>query len=480
MSDVKAKFEAALAQRKKQKAEEASRGNFSGGQGFPDIPYAPLYTDKQQVFRFVGLPYLVREKHTDSKRIHIAMILGDDDKKFRCIGPDPQEQKDWFLYRVMNKVLTRHWDKNVPGFGGQLGAYVYDYATIHPELYNRVAKNNNVENVIEKGWRFSPYMLFNVIDRANYAWHQENKKFRVLSKKASEYQDKVFFEPGVPDTLFQLIMDDIVAIDGNTNWEDYDIVIRKVTDKPWYKVYHGIDDIKKIDDDVKPLIVNGGISDVERSWELNNFDAIFPVTRYSRIKSKLGIFIQKVDLTFKTKYYDELALLVEKEEAELAEKQMNTPAADEETAVPDWVHPEHPVPPTPVTTALQQPSAVSQAAYQQLTAAQPAAPQPSAVVQQTPAQAASHSVRSGAAAKAYAPVTDAIWAGLVDGSYNGKKYLGVPKMTSEEKALVLGVHADGSFEWRPDAGELFKGHQSLFLAPGSVHVDPLDGTEFKD
>jgi hypothetical protein len=230
MSNVKEKFEAALAQRKKQKAEDASRGNFSGGSGYPEIPYAPLYTDKQQAFRFVGLPYLVRENPTDSKRVHIAMILGDDDKKFRCIGPDPQEQKDWILYRVMNKILTKHWDKNKPGTGGQLGAYVYDYATVHPELYNRVAKNNLVDNNLERGWRLNPYILFNVIDRANYAWHLENKKFRVLSKKASEWQDKIFFEPGVPDTVFQLIMDDIVAGDGNTNWEDYDIVIKKVTD----------------------------------------------------------------------------------------------------------------------------------------------------------------------------------------------------------------------------------------------------------
>jgi hypothetical protein len=76
MSDVKTKFEEALARRKQQKAEEASRGSFAGGVGYPDIPYAPLYTDKQQAFRFVGLPYLVREKPTDSKRVHIAMILG--------------------------------------------------------------------------------------------------------------------------------------------------------------------------------------------------------------------------------------------------------------------------------------------------------------------------------------------------------------------------------------------------------------------
>jgi hypothetical protein len=461
MSDVKAKFEAALAQRKKQKVEEASRGNFFGG-GYPDIPYAPLYTDKQQAFRFVGLPYLVREKPTDSRRVHIAMILGDDDKKFRCVGPDPQVQKDWILYRVMNKILTRHWDKTITGFNGQLGAYVYDYAAVHPELYNRVAKNNNVENNLEKGWRFTPYVLFNVIDRANYEWHRENRKFRVLSKKASESQDRVFFEPGVPDTVFQLIMDDIVAGDGNTNWEDYDIVIRKVTDKPWYKIFHGTDHFKYLDDDVKALIVNNGLSEEERSWELNDFDNLFPVTSYGRIKSKLGIFFQKVDVVFKTKYYDELVALVNKEEFEIAEKQEQ------------FFQPDEDVPPEETGGELSSQPVNLSAATNVSSAAAPQSPVNSPETSSPPVRF------SAVPGKILTPMTDEIWEGLANGTYNGKSYLGVPKMKPSEKALVAGIYEDGSFEWAPEAGELFEGVSSHFLTPGSVHVDPLNGIVFEE
>lgn len=455
MNDTKAKFEAALAQRKKQKAEEAVRGGFSGGAGFPDIPYAPLHTDQQQAFRFVGLPHLVREKPSDSKRVHIAMILRDDDKKFRCIGPDPKEQAGWLLYRVMNKVLTRHWDKNIPGFGGQLGGYVYDYAAVHPELYNRVSKNNNVENPLERGWRFGPSVLFNVIDRANYAWHKENKKFRVLSKKASESQDRVYCEPGVPDTVFQMVMDDIVATDGNTDWEDYDIVIRKMADKPWYKVYHGIDDFKKLDEDVRALVVKTGVSDEERAWELNDFDNLFPVTPYVRIKSKLGLFFQKVDKVFRTSYYDELAALAEKEESESAGNQARAFASGAG------------VPPEESGGGTPRPASPP-----------PAAPEPARPAAASPAPA-SPPVRSAAApAKASPPVTEAVWAGLADGSYNGKTYVGVPLMTAEEKAMVKRVREDGAFEWLPEAGELYEGSASHFLTPVSVHVDPLDGTVF--
>jgi hypothetical protein len=456
MSDVKTKFEEALARRKQQKTEETARKSFAGGGGYPDTPYAPLYTDKQQAFRFIGLPYLVREKPTDSKRVHISMILGDDDKKFRCIGPDPQVQKDWILYRVMNKVLSRHWDKNIPNSNGQLGAYIYDYATTHPELYNRVAKNNNAENNLERGWRFNPYILFNVIDRANYAWHLENKKYRVLSKKASEWQEKVFFEPGVPDTVFQLIMDDIVAIDGNTNWEDYDIVICKVIDKPWYKVYHGVDDVKKLDDDIKALIVKTGISAEERSWELNDFDKLYRVTLYSRIKAKLGLFFQKVDKVFGTKYYDELVALVDKEEFEIAEKQTQSPPPDDEALA--WVTDDVAQAPPVISSSVAPVTSTSQASASSPTASSPL-------------------VRSTAAStETSTPMTDEIWAGLANGSYNGKTYLGVPGMKSEEMYLVKGIYEDGSFEWLPEAGDILEGSSSHFKAPAIVKIDPLDGT----
>ena len=466
MSDVKSKFEAALAQRKKQKVEEASRGGFSGA-GFPEIPYAPLYTGKQQAFRFVGLPYSVREKPTDSKRIHVAMILGDDDKKFRCIGPDPAIHKDWILYRVIAKVLTRHWDKNIPGSGGTLGAYVYDYATVHPELYNRVAKNNNVESNIERGWKFNPCILFNVIDRANYAWHKENKKYRVLSKRASEWQDKVFFEVGVPDTLFQIIMDDIVAGDGNTNWEDYDIVVNKLSDKPWYKALHGIDHIKYLDEEVKTFIVNKGLTDEERSWELNNFDSLYSQTRYSKIKSRLGLFFQKVDKVFNTKYYDELLLLVDKEEVELADKQMQENSADD-----------YNVPQGEASEATSvQPNAMAPQAPQ--TAPQATQTAPQAPVAINAATTAVHPVRGATAdSKPCTPMTDEIWAKLADGTYNGKKYLGVPTMKPHEKNFVLGIYDDGSFKWHPDAGELYEGSSSGFITAQECGVDPLDGTVF--
>jgi hypothetical protein len=477
MSDTRAKFEAAMAARKQQKVEEASRQNNGGFGGYPDIPWAALDQNKQQAFRFAGLPYLVREKGTDSKRIFTAMILGDDDRKFRCVGPDPHERKDWILYRVMNKVLERKWNNDKPSERGK-GGWDYLNAFTHPDLYNRCAKNNNLNNVYEKGWKFSEVVLVNVIDRANYDWHLNNKKYRLLSKKAGMYQDKAFFDVGIPDMLYKLIEDDIVASDGNVCWEDYDIVIKKLSESPWYKVYHGVDDVKKLDADVKTLIQDRGLTAEEASWEMNDIDKLFPVTAYKRIKDKLGLFFQRVDKAFNTRYYDELCTLVEKEEAERAEKAMEFPPADEkgESAYKE-----------PVREAVPEPAArlVEAEALTSKEAASPGfqepPPPPAPAPDSAPPAADSSPVINSH------PMTPEIWESLAKGTspYCRKNedgspmaYVGVPLMSDAEKNWVRGVFDNGSFDWLPEAGTLLEGGDSHFLTPEKCLVDPLSGRRF--
>jgi hypothetical protein len=463
MSDTRAKFEAAMAARKRQKAEEASRQNGGGFGGYSDIPWAALQ-DKQQAFRFAGLPYLVREKGTDSKRIFVAMILGDDDKKFRCIGPDPEVQKDWILYRAMNKVLDRKWNKDKPSLRGR-GDWDYVNALAHPDLYNRCAKNNNVDNAFEKGWKFSAVVLVNVIDRANYDWHLENKKYRLLSKKAGEFQDRIFFDVGVPDMLYKLIEDDIVACDGNVCWEDYDIVIKKFAENPWYKVYHGVDDAKKLDADVKALIQDRGLTPEEASWEMNDIDKLFPITPYKRIKDKLGLFFQRVDKAFNTRYYDEICDLVEKEEADRAEEAMKFPPDEEDARHEKSVQ----------KANVESAERLAETAGASVPASTP--------VYAPPVRRA---VYSASAQKSH-PMTSEIWEGLANGTSpycrndaSGKPmaYLGIPGMSDADKAWVRGVFDDGSFDWLPEAGELFEGADSRFLTPEKCLIDPLSGKRF--
>jgi hypothetical protein len=327
-----------------------------------------------------------------------------------------------------------------------------------------------LDNAFEKGWRFSAVVLVNVIDRANYDWHLANRKYRLLSKKASAYQDKVFFDVGVPDMLYKLIEDDIVASDGNVCWEDYDIVIKKVAESPWYKVYHGVDDAKKLDADIKALVQDRGLTKDEASWEMNDIDKLFPVTSYKRIKDKLGLFFQRVDKAFNTRYYDELCKLVEEEEAERAEKAMKFPPDDEEDAPPEESAQEA----NAESSARLAESAAATAMKE--TASSPASPSSS-----VPATA------SNSAQKSH-PMTPEIWEALANGTSpycrkdaNGSPmaYIGIPRMSDADKAWVRGVFDDGSFDWLPEAGELFEGGKSRFLTAEKCLVDPLDGKSFE-
>ncbi|GHU50973.1 hypothetical protein FACS1894200_10780 [Spirochaetia bacterium] len=478
MSDTRSKFEAAMTARKKQKAEESSRQNGGGFAGYTDIPWAALYNDTQQVFRFAGLPYLVREKGTDSKRIFLAMIVGDDDKKFCCIGPDPEVRKDWILYRVMNKVLDRKWNKDKPSSRGK-GDWDYTHALTHTDLYNRCAKNNNLDNAYETGWKFRAVVLINVIDRANYDWHLENKKYRLLSKKASDYQDKTFFDVGVPDMLYKLIEDDIVACDGNVCWEDYDIVIKKVSESPWYKVYHGVDDAKKLDADVKALVQDRGLTPEEQAWEMNDIDKLFSVTTYKRIKEKLGLFFQRVDKAFNCHYYDELCGYVEKEEGERADKEIiNPPSTDDD--IPQGS--EEPIE-NPVAKAVE----VTTAAPAKTLASSPVSALIPAPAQPAPVPLAPVASPTRSSAQKSHPMTPEIWDALANGTSPyclkdsaGKPmaYIGIPKMSDADRAWVRGVFDDGSFDWLPEAGELFEGTESRFLSPENLKIDPLNGKHF--
>jgi hypothetical protein len=84
-------------------------------------------------------------------------------------------------------------------------------------------------------------------------------------------------------------------------------------------------------------------------------------------------------------------------------------------------------------------------------------------------------------------MTPEIWEGLAKGTSpycrkdatgNPIPYLGVPKMSDADKAWVRGVFDDGSFDWFPEAGELFEGGESHFLTAEKCLIDPLNGEKF--
>lgn len=322
MSDMTELFKKAAKKRKEEKKQQEQNGGFAPQDR--EIPqYTSLETDGFKLLRFLGEPISMRSQSTSPKIIYSTFILGDDDKKFRCIFPSKQEDPSWILHKVMNKVLAYTWDSNA----GENGARVYHNKDSHPTIFNRVAKNNN-DHHLETGWRPTPYVVQNVIDRdpTMYKWHKDNKKTALLSKKAREMQNgEMFYEPGFPISLYNTILEEVVEVNGDPN--TYDVVVQKITEQPFYKVFHPVEDYKKLlakfDGEEEELLkgipgfdrnkAEDPLTEEELSWEMYDLDKFYPVTSYRKIQNRLNIFLASVDKAFGTKFVEELAEKVEEE-----------------------------------------------------------------------------------------------------------------------------------------------------------------------
>ena len=449
-------FKDAAKQREKEKADRAARGSYSGE--YESISYVALSTETDRVVRLLGLPIANRVEPTDPKMSLIGMLRGDDGKKTRIIFPDHQTNKSWLLWRVIDLVL----DGKFVGSGDSRHRE-YTYEKSHPECFRRVRWNGEATpSSFENGFYPTTYVNINCIDRSDMEWHKENKHTKLLSKRASKIgdSDSFYFDTGIPVTCYNSIFDECVEPFGD--WEEYDVVLRKLNATPWYKAYSGTHDFNRLSDVAKTLVVDGPLPAEERSWGRYDLDQLYGVTSYSKIKAKLGEFIRKVDVDFKKNFSEELDALVEKEKEQWKAEgkdqfgRKEEPKKTEVMSSDDWKKPEHVVDDEELVPKAEDTTPPWEDKTEEAAAVPTSAPvrRPSATV-------------------------EIDWAGLADGSYNGKKYLGVPSMTDEERSCVLGVRDDGSFIYRKvfngQTVELYEDEDSKFLSPSFFHVDPLIG-----
>jgi hypothetical protein len=375
----------------------------------------------------------------------MARIIGDDGKAGYYTGPDPETNKGYLLYRVISKVLAYQWDPDaVNPQTGKKGIRIYNLAKNHPHIFNMVFKNGNPGNEMESGWRFNPVVLANVIDRSDMEWHQKNKKLKVLSKKVSETSSgALWYERGFPDALYTTIMEDIVAAFGD--WEGYDIVIRKVKGSPWYKAFHAINDAARFSDDtdVTSLIKQGALTAEERSWEGWDFDVLYNVTPYLKVQKNLGDSLRRIDKELKVCFYDELAELVEAEEAKKTAEKDRAEGTSVATGVKNDAKEEPP----------------SSEEGRDTPEAAPASVETGARVRQPQNTEAKN---SGFDVEAVLKDTE--------------RYKGASLLTEQEKAWITGVDANGLFTWDPDAGDLLSDAENKEqLIPEYVHCNPYTG-----
>ena len=422
-----------FAKAKQARAEEKNQSNNrNGGGNYEDITYTSLEVDLGKVVRLLGAPIGgTRLSPFDPKVVNISTVKGDNGTKFRCIWPLKEEQPDWILWRIYDLVMAYKWDS-------VNNRRNYLHSETHNKLFKRVSKNDS-DNALETGFYPSKTVLWNVLDRHDMEWHRENKHTKILSKKSSMSKDgTVWYDSGVPLYLYDIVFDELVEY--YSDWELYDVILFKTKNKPYYKALHGtFAEPAKVPANLRSLVVDGALTEEEKSWERYNLDKSFPITSYAKLKNRLALFIKQVDAEFGTSFYDELEELVKKE---VAERKDNEESAPEKDTQPETV--ETPVEKVESRTPARKPEPVK-----------PEPPKPT--------------------------VAEIDWNALADGTYNGAKYLGVPEMTAEEKAMVESVNEDGSFVYKEVNGKRPKvllNTGSNFKSPDSFHVDPLSGDLF--
>lgn len=317
-------------------AENRGSGNFTPRE-YEKIPFEGLETNKLKVFRFIGNPYIVRDENWHPKMVLSSKIVGDNKKQFICRWP---EDRDWFLWKVYNKITAYDWDENFVNPDGKKGRKVYKLSKTNPEILDRVLHNGREpflyqgKKIEDSGWKPSRSVYMNCICKDDYDWHKENKSYKLIAKKIGTSEDsegKVseFPEPGVPVSCYEYILKAVVEENGA--WEDFDIAIKKEEKDPWYSAYSFMDE-RKIKDQLSVAMNGDPMTEEELSWDKIDIDKITQISSYRKIHNRLGKFIKHVDEVLNTDFTSELEKLVAEEKAKWKENHKDD-AADSDDDV---------------------------------------------------------------------------------------------------------------------------------------------------
>ena len=497
-------YQRAKAGRAEQIAAAGSTFGAIADDGVPKIALADVpkggASGRPSLIRILGRPALQRKDPTNAKEIFVSdisyldKVTSLDDlptdlstakrRTLRCIWPAQDPDRPSLLWRLHDKVMEYRWDPNIK----PKGARVYFHAEEHAALFNEVAACGKPAARVINAWFPRRSYLLNVIDREQEAWHKENKSTLLLCAKRNSWvpkgktEEQVRWTLGIGTTAYnQQIWDQVVDTYGY--WDDYDILLWKLSDTPWYMAKHfSVEPEKtvKLGMNLTPATLKRAaapITDEEASYDLIDFDASYPITSFRQIHAKLGYVFMMCDRDLGTHFYDELRTLADEESPD---QDITEDAEDESssgTSIPgvekEWT-------PPAAKAAPAQPKATAPIAS--APAQSPAAPKVDEPEARAPAKTARRSDDEEPEAAPSIP-----WDKLVDGTYNGVQYLGVAKLTDEEKSMILGVNEDGSFEyvkeWPIGSGQkckTMKNTANQFYSPAAFHCCPKSGQEWED
>lgn len=323
--------------RSAKEAEQAERDRMANkGKGYTPkdyetIHWSGLVTGKPLIIRALGEKpdfHLVDGTKPgspfDARVVNISKIINDKGKRIRVILPLRDMDENHIMWRLIDKVNEFEWvkegDKNKRKF-------------LHEgrDFFNIVNKNNLSEKSFgleSKGWKGSQFFVMNIIDRSLMDWHKENKHTRLLSKDVThkvgkDGKERTYIVEGVPSYGFTNVLNtSILKFYGF--WEKYDIGVERTgLTQPSFNIFNASKNPEKALDNSK-FIVDGPLTEEEKSWTRYNLDKLFQVTSYTKLFNHLGKTIAMLDYELKTNFHDELKKLSEEEKARWAEEEKST------------------------------------------------------------------------------------------------------------------------------------------------------------
>ena len=338
------------AEQKAKKEAENNKGNFIE---FEHVECLGLEDQKEKAFRIVGRGFQNRKLSTDAKMIMQSSIRTDDGKGYTKINwpisyienkgdyfPDP----DWILTKLFNTVNKGKWYKYSAGILKDSNGQIYPPDYINPitkkdgerlfdhkdtEIFMRINSNmRDNPSLKEFAPNFYPVkrIVINVIDRMN-DWCLINKHTKELSSKVSYVEKKnekgeivkvSFSELGVPKLCYDGIINHYLKTSGS--FAQIDTVIVKDSTNKKYDIYDAMDD--RYLKETKGIASCNPLTEEEKSYELYDFDNIYRIASYAKLKKNLTGLFKLCDIELETKFYDELVNLckIEDEQKKAEEK----------------------------------------------------------------------------------------------------------------------------------------------------------------
>ena len=391
--DTSLDFDSFLSAVESQEQSNAQQNQNQKGFEFPTC----VQVGTHAIVRFVkGIPETAFDRDKPgtgrAKLFNTGWVKDDSGKGFPVVLPaivknTPVEKSTFCDF--IDKVLTRVWvnDPDPTKKGkwnyiyseradrGALGEAKPGELTLKDIFWNVFKSGHQPGDMYydsQKSWRGQTVYVANVIDRLDYAWHQKNKKTKLLMRTVKVNGDRVNHK----EISSYAISGALAELANNHGQKlDYDVLILPGPEAKDKFTLKNISKLKEIGywDDYKTVVPEAerslvselrGFTEEEATWESIDIDKYYRYTPAATLLKHFGKTIRSFDNMVGTNFYDEL-----KKEADADEAYRKSKLGTTET--------------TPQSTPEPQPAASMTAVSQPVTQA-PAAPQPAPQVAPAP------------------------------------------------------------------------------------------------